>query len=175
MEDYQYRGVPSAQDPCLYIFRAGEKMMKDGRHRSCSTSYRDHPPRLGVSGLSGLPTEARPYRNYSTGGLSLSPPPDIPAPPPPVDSATLGRLRRLHPSSLHHHHNGHIAMIDNRKTAMEISHELTQRISELSRERAVEPPDSMSHLQLTSLPDIPHLPCLVRQHRTQDNKSSLIL
>jgi len=55
------------------------------------------------------------------------------------------------------HCNGHINMIDanDKKSAEQISNELTRRISELGRDRCVEPPDALGHLQLNNLPELP--------------------
>merc|ERR1711892_749355 len=110
-------------------------------------------------------------RKYSGG--SISPPPDIPSPPPPVSTSTLDRLKKknlggMPPLPLTSTKcNGHITSggIPNNiklvppeleklevKSAVEISNELSKRINDLGLDRTLDPPDSMSHLQLQNLP-----------------------
>jgi len=135
-----------------------DRMLKGGRGRSRAGSLSSPThipaPRLGVSGLY---TDHMERRKYSMAG-SISPP-NIPSPPPPVNTSTLGRKHQFPPPPLPNmlHCNGHINMIDvnDKKSAVEISNELTRRITELGRDRSVEPPDALGHLKLNNLPELP--------------------
>lgn len=159
-----------------------DKLLKGGgggRNRAgslSSPSTHTQPPlgpHLGVSGLYTNHMERRAgIRKYSGG--SISPPPDIPSPPPPVSTSTLDRLKKKNlggmppipiPSTKC---NGHIASGSANqnsiklvppeleklevKSAVEISNELSKRINDLGLDRTLDPPDTMSHLQLQNLP-----------------------
>merc|ERR1712032_573095 len=132
---------------------------------------------------------------YSESG-SISPP-CIPSPPPPVTTSTLERLRSkasafpLPPPAFPHsgdslrapppsfpHCNGHINNInmidvDNKKSAVDVSNELSRRVMELGKERSVEPESSMGHLQLNHLPSLslPHTNSQQRPRWQQDGRA----
>lgn len=119
-----------------------DMMLKGGRGRSGSvTSPYAYfsPPRLGVSGLPSQMT--RSYRHYSNTATQPEKQPQR------TSSATMGRL----------HTPNYISMLssDNRKTDTEIAEELRMRMSELTHHRDVEPSNSLAHLQLPSLPELP--------------------
>ena len=137
---------------------SADKMLKGGKVRSragsLSSPTQIPAPRLGVSGLY---TDYMERRRLCSGAGSSSPP-DIPSPPPPVTTATLGRKHQLPPPPPPNllHCNGHINManIKDKKTAFDISNELTQRINELGTEQAMDPLDSLGHLKIKDLPEL---------------------
>lgn len=150
-----------------------DRMLKGGRGRSRAGSLSSPThipaPRLGVSGLY---TDHMERRKYSMAG-SISPP-NIPSPPPPVNTSTLGRKHQFPPPPLPNmlHCNGHINMIDvnDKKSAVEISNELTRRITELGKDRSVEPPDALGHLQLNNLPELPVYPNQTTSRKFYDSR-----
>ena len=162
-DDFPHGGEIKKNGTPGYPIMTADRMLKPaGRSRAGSLSSPGHvpPPRLGVSGLY---TDYMERRKYSEAG-SISPP-NIPSPPPPVANSTLERLRSKASSSAFPlpppsfpYNNGHINMIDieSKKSAVDMSHELNRRVMELSKERHLEPEQSLNHLQLDHLPSYPN-------------------
>lgn len=141
-----------------------DMMLKGGRGRSGSVTSPYaffSPPRLGVSGLpsshgSQMSRSYRQYsnsdkqpqttaRHYSNSAIQPDKHPQT------TTSATMGRLRNPN----------YISMVtsDNRKTSSEITEELEKRMATMSDwQRDMEPTNSLSHLKLPSLPEIPKSP-----------------
>jgi len=163
-----------------FPFITADMMLKGGKSRSRagSLSSPGHmaPPRLGVSGLYTDHMERRKYSTPPSHGLS---PPMIPSPPPPVNTSTLSRKFRaeqglppppppVNQKNVNHcKTNGHINMVDfninDKKSALDASHDLTKRIAELGQERMVEPGESLGHLQIKDLPELSAYPQLANQ------------
>jgi len=195
-DDYNHRTDMKTNGSAGYPILTADRMLKPGgRSRAGSLSSpgpAPPPPRLGVSGLY---TDYMERRKYSESG-SISPP-CIPSPPPPVTTSTLERLRSkasafpLPPPAFPHsgdslrapppsfpHCNGHINNInmidvDNKKSAVDVSNELSRRVMELGKERSVEPESSMGHLQLNHLPSLslPHTNSQQRPRWQQDGRA----
>jgi len=156
-DDFSF-GADKQNGGHAFPFITADKMLKGGKVRSragsLSSPTQIPAPRLGVSGLY---TDYMERRRLCSGAGSSSPP-DIPSPPPPVTTATLGRKHQLPPPPPPNllHCNGHINManIKDKKTAFDISNELTQRINELGTEQAMDPLDSLGHLKIKDLPEL---------------------